>query len=113
MPRTSLLWLAAAAGPIIWMLSFGANYSVAGFVCQLHSKAALYGIALVAFAISAGSALLGWSQWQKLGREAPGEAAGVVGTSRILAVSGVLLGALSSLLILTQIIIPGMLGGCE
>jgi hypothetical protein len=112
MPRTSLLWMAVAAGPAIWMLSFGANFSLAGWACQLHGKAAMYAVSLVALAIAAGSALLGWSQWQKLGRELPGEGGGAVPRSRILAIGGILLGAMSFLLILAQAIVQAMLGEC-
>ena len=113
MTRTWMLWLVVLTGPAIWLLSFGASYSIAGWLCQVHWKPALFAISLVALAIAGGSVMLGWSQWQKLGREPAGEGAGVVPRSRILAIGGILLGALSVLLIVAQAIGPLMLGDCE
>jgi hypothetical protein len=57
--------------------------------------------------------MVAWSQWQKLGRELPGEGGGAVPRSRILAIGGVLLGALSFLLILAQAIVQTIMGDCS
>jgi hypothetical protein len=113
MPRPSLIWIAIPAGPAIWFLSFGANFSLSGWVCQWQWQPALHAVSLVALAVAGGSALLGWSQWQKLGRAFPGETAGLIPRSRVLAIAGILLGSVSFLLILAQAIVQVILGGCE
>jgi hypothetical protein len=111
--RDWLLWAGLLTGPAIWFLSFGANFSLAGWACALRWKPALYVISLAAFMISAGSAWLAWGQWQQLGREYPGETGGAVARSRTMAIGGVAISALSCLLIVAQGIVESVLGACD
>jgi hypothetical protein len=107
------LWTGFLAGPLVWLLSFGARWSLSGWVCAFHWKPALFVIAFVALLMVAGSGFLAWTEWQRVGREMPGEAGGAVARSRLLAMFGVALSALSLLLILSQAIPEIMLGACE
>lgn len=107
MKRDVQLWAAVLIGPIVWFVSFGAIWTLAGW------KPAIYIISLAALAIAAGSGLLGWTQWQQLGRQWPGEAGGAVARSRWLAISGILLSAMFFLVILAQGIVELMLGGSQ
>jgi hypothetical protein len=113
MKRNLLLWLGFFGGPLIWLLSFGARWSLSGWVCAFRWKPALFVIAGVAIAISAGSGVLSWTEWQRVGRELPGEAGGAVARSRYVALLGVVLSAFAILLIVAQTIPEVVLGACE
>ena len=111
--RDLLLWTGLLAGPAIWFLSFGANFSLAGWACALRCKPALYFVSAAALLVSAGSAWLAWAQWQQLGREHPGEAGGAIARSRTMAIGGVAISLLSGLLIAAQAIVETILGACD
>jgi hypothetical protein len=113
MKQDTALWTGLLAGPFIWLLSFGARWSLSGWVCAFHWKPALFAIAGVALILVVACGFLSWSQWQRVGREMPGESGGPVARARILALMGVALNALSVLLIVSQAIPDVMLGGCE
>jgi len=109
-----MLWLAFFAGPVVWLLSFGARWSLSGWVCAFqHWKSALFVIAALSVLILSGSGFLAWTEWQRVGREMPGEGGGAVARSRFLAFSGLVLCVFSILLIVAQTIPEVTLGVCE
>ena len=107
------LWAGIFLGPFVWFLSFGANFALAPWACTLQWKPALYVISVVALAISAGSALLAWSEWQRIGRDLPGEGGGAIPRARYMALSGVLISSMSFLVILAQGVAEIILGPCQ
>ena len=111
--RDLVLWAGIFTGPVVWLLSFGARWSLSGWICAFHWKPALYVIAIVALATAAGSGALAWTEWQRIGREMPGEGGGAIPRSRYMAVLGVVLSAFSILLIVAQGIPEWILGVCE
>ena len=113
MKQDIALWTGLLAGPFIWLLSFGARWSLSGWVCAFQWKPALFAITAAALILVTVCGFLSWSQWQRVGREMPGEGGGVVARTRVLALMGVALNALSVLLIISQAIPDLMLGGCE
>ena len=113
MKTALVLWLAVLTGPIIWMISFGANFALVPWACTLKWKPALYAVSTLAFAISAGSAYVAWHEWRRLGRELPGEAGGAIPRSRALASGGVVLSVMFALVITSQAIVEVILGACE
>jgi uncharacterized membrane protein YidH (DUF202 family) len=113
MKRDLMLWTALLAGPLIWFLSFGARWSLSGWVCAFHWKPALFVIAAVAVMLVAGAGTLAWTEWQRVGREMPGEAGGAIPRSRTMAMMGVALCVFSIVLIVAQAIPEVVLGGCE
>jgi hypothetical protein len=114
MKRNLILWLAFLAGPFIWLLSFGARWSLSGWVCAFQSwKPALFAIAAVSILIIGGSGFMAWTEWQRVGQEMPGESGGAVARSRFLAFTGLVLCAFSILLIIAQTIPEVTLGVCE
>jgi len=113
MKRNVALWTGILAGPVIWLIGFEANFALAPWACTLKWKPALYAISIISLAITAGSGWLSWVQWQRLGREWPGQAASTVARSQMLAIGGVLLSAMFFLVILAQAIPELMLGACE
>lgn len=113
MKRDSALWIGVLAGPIVWLVSFGARWSLSGWVCAFHWKPALFAIAAASLLLVAGSGMLSWLEWQRVGRETPGEGGGPVPRARMMALFGVALSSLSVLLILATAVPDIMLGGCE
>jgi len=113
MKRDLMLWTALLAGPLIWLLSFGARWSLSGWVCAFHWKPALFVIAAVSVMLVAGAGMLAWTQWQQVGREMPGEAGGAIPRARTMAMFGLVLCVFSIVLILSQAIPEVMLGVCE
>jgi hypothetical protein len=106
------LWTGFLAGPLIWLFSFGARFSLSGWVCAFHWKPALFVIAIFSLVLVTGSGLLSWREWQRVGREMPGESGGAIPRARLLAVFGIALNILSVVLIVSQAIPEIMLGAC-
>jgi hypothetical protein len=113
MKRDLALWTGFLGGPLIWLASFGARWSLSGVVCAYQWGAALFVIAFVAVLLTACTGLLSWNEWQRVGRQMPGEAGGAIPRSRIMALFGVALSALSILLILAQAVPELILGVCQ
>jgi hypothetical protein len=113
MKRAIALWSIALASPVIWFISFGLSYAVAGGACAMHWKPALYVISVAALLLTAGCGVTAWNHWQRLGREYPGDAGGAVPASRALLSGGVLLSSLFSVLILAQIVAEAILEPCQ
>lgn len=113
MSRDAALWTGVLAGPIVWLLSFEANFALAPWACTFDAKLALYIISVIALLLAAASGLLAWRQWKELGQEWPGEGGGALPRSRIMAIGGVLLSAMFFLVILAQSIPEVVLGACQ
>lgn len=113
MKRDLALWTGVLAGPIVWLLSFEANYALAPWACIFQAKLALYLVSIAALILCAGSGMVAWRQWTELGREWPGTGGGALPRSRIMAIGGVLLSAMFFLVILAQAIPPVLLDACE
>jgi hypothetical protein len=113
MTRDLALWTGLLAGPIVWLISFEANFALAPWACVTQGKAALYVVSILALLLSAGSGLLAWREWDELGKESPGDGEGALPRSRVMAIGGVLLSVLFFLIILAQAIPEVMLQACN
>lgn len=111
--RDFALWIGILTGPVVWLLSFQANFTLAPWACEFNTKIALFLVTILALVLLAGSGLLAWHEWTALGRVSPGDAAGAVGRSRIMAMGGVLLSAMFFLVVVAQSIPELILGACE
>jgi hypothetical protein len=113
MARDLALWTSLLAGPIVWLVSFEANFALAPWACITQGKVALYAVSIIALVLSAGSGLLAWREWAELGKESPGDSEGTLPRSRIMAIGGVLFSVLFFLVILAQAIPEVMLKACD
>ncbi len=113
MKREIALWAGILVGPVTWFLSMLANFALAPWACTLAWKPALFAVSILALLITAGSGLLSWAEWQRLGREEAGEAGTVVARSRALAIGGILLSGFTSLVIVAQFLPHIILGACQ
>ncbi len=111
--RTFALWTAVLAGPVIWLLSFEANFALAPWACTWQKKLALYAVSIAALVLTAASGLLAWHEWNQAGHEPPDESAGAIPRSRLMAVGGLVFSGGFFLVILAQAIPEVMLRSCE
>ena len=113
MSRDLALWTGILAGPVVWLISFQANYALVPWACIFGGKLALYLVSVAAIAACAASGLLAWREWNALGREIPGEGADPLSRGRIMAISGVVLSASFLLVVIAQAIPELVLGACQ
>ncbi len=111
--RDLALWTGVLAGPIVWLISFEANFALVPWACIWQGKLALYLVSLVAFLLSAAAGFLAWRQWTELGREVDPRGGDALSRSRIMAFGGIILSALACLIILAQAVPELVLGACE
>ena len=113
MSRDLALWTGVFAGPITWLCSFEARFALAPWACTFQSKAALYGVTIVALALCASSAMLARRQWKALGEEGPSGEGGSLPRGAFMAIGGIVLSAGCFLVVLAQAIPEVVLGACE
>lgn len=113
MPRNLALWAGILVGPIVWLISFEANYALAPWACIKQGKLSLYVISIIALLISAGSGLLAWREWKELAREFLAEGGGALARSRVMALAGMLMSAMFCLVIVAQAVPELVLAACE
>ncbi len=113
MNRDLALWTGILAGPLVWLISFEANFALVPWACIFEAKLALYLVSLVALAASGAAGFLAWHEWKVLGREMPGQGGDTLSRSRIMALGGVLLSAMCCLIIVAQAIPEFILGACQ
>jgi hypothetical protein len=113
MKRDAVLWAGLLLGPLVWLTSFLINYVLAPWACDWRWKPALYGVSLVALTITASTGWMAWQQWTALGRRMDDDRAGEAPRARKMAAGGVMLSALSFLVVLAQSLAEVILGACE
>ena len=113
MSRELALWTGILAGPIVWLVSFEANFALAPWACVTRGKLALYGVSILALLFAAASGLVAWREWKVAGERAPGDGEGALPRIRIMALGGVLLSVLFFLVILAQAIPEVILKACD
>ncbi len=111
--REFALWTGVLAGPILWLFSFQAKFAWAPWACTFQTKLALYLVAFVAVALTAGSGVLAWSQWKELGGSSDIHGEGALPRSRFMALAGMVFAVGFSLVILAQSIPDLILRACE
>lgn len=113
MNRDGVLWLVILAGPVAWMLSFGADFALSGWTCAWRSKLPLHMITLAALVVTGSAAAIAFSRWVAIGKEWPGETGGETARSRVMAITGVALNLMFFIVLIAQAIPQLLLVGCE
>ena len=96
--RQAVLGTGLVLAPIAWFASLEVNFALAPLACIGHSKSILLLVSAIAFGLAVSSGLLAWTQRD---------------LHRRLAVSGTVVSALFSIVILAQAVPNLILGGCE
>jgi small-conductance mechanosensitive channel len=113
MNRDLALWTGILAGPVVWLLSFEANFALAPWACEFNNKLALFLVAIFALVLVAGSGLLAWCEWNATGKVWPGGAGGPLARERVMAGCGILLSAMFFVVIVAQAVPNLLLGACD
>jgi uncharacterized membrane protein len=113
MNRDLALWTGILAGPLVWLLSFEANFALAPWACEFHTKLALFVVAILALSLVAASGLLAWRKWNATGKVWPGGAGGTLARERVIAGCGVLMNAMFFLVIAAQTVPNLLMGACD
>ena len=107
------LWVGVALAPLAWSAHLSFSYFLAGVVCGNPWNLALLGASVLLGGVALVGARFAWRNCTATGREWPrGDLDGVIIRSRFLAVGGLLLAALSVLLIFVQTIPMLVLNPC-
>jgi hypothetical protein len=96
--RQAVLGMGLALAPAVWFASLEANFALAPLACSGRGKSILLLVSAVALSLAVIGGLLAWTQRNFHWR---------------LAVSGTVISALFSIVIVAQAIPNVMLGGCE
>jgi hypothetical protein len=96
--RQAVLGTGLILAPLAWFASFEANFALAPSTCAGHAKSILLLVSAAALSLAVVGGLLAWTQRT---------------FHRRLALSGAVMSALFSLVIVAQAIPNLMLGGCE
>jgi hypothetical protein len=104
-------WSGLAAGPFGWALSTQANYAWVTLRCQSGGVAAVW-VALASALLAVLGALVSWRSLRHV-ETAPALLPRKPRTERFIAMLGVGLGALFTLVILFQLAAALVFGGCE
>jgi hypothetical protein len=96
--KQAILVIGLVLAPLAWFASLEANFAIAPLACGGHGKSILWLVSLGALGLTVISGLLAWTQRD---------------SRRRLAISGLAMSALFSIVIIAQAIPNLMLGGCE
>ncbi|HEX2208262.1 MAG TPA: hypothetical protein VHG93_11320 [Longimicrobium sp.] len=96
------LWFAVLAPPLAWMLGLNAGYGLVRVACARDTSLSLHLVGLLTLLLALAGGWVAWREWNRTGREKPGEAGGTLPRSRLMAVLGLMASALFSLAILEQ-----------
>ncbi|KAA0013029.1 hypothetical protein F0A17_08955 [Billgrantia pellis] len=107
-----MLWSGWVIGPGAWALHLMGSYLLVSRACETGSMWLLHGTTLVTLLLGLAGAAVAWRQWGRAGRRWPGSGDGEAGRIRFMAVMGLLISALSGLLIVAEGIPNFFLGPC-
>ncbi|MGQ7261235.1 hypothetical protein [Vreelandella sp. V005] len=110
--QTLPLWASWVLGPIAWALHLLGSYMLVPWVCETGHHWALHISTLLTLVVSLLGVWLAWRQWGKAGRHWPGGSHRRTSRLRFMAVGGIILSALSALLIMAEGIPNFYLGAC-
>jgi hypothetical protein len=107
------LWAGVLAGPLAMLTQLEVNYALVLWACGAGREWALHVVALLALVVTVAAGLLSWRNWRLAGANWDDEGAGVIPRSRFMSVVGVLISALTALVVVAQWIPIFVYGPCE
>ncbi|QOR40039.1 hypothetical protein HNO52_17085 [Billgrantia diversa] len=107
-----MMWSGWLIGPGAWALHLLGSYLLVSRACESGSMWLLHGATLFTLLLSLAGAAVAWRQWGRAGRRWPASGDGEAGRVRFMAVMGLLLSALSALLIVAEAIPNFFLSPC-
>lgn len=107
------LWVLIVAGPVIVAIHHQTNYVLTRQACSMHSNFALYAVTIVAMLLTIASALIAVSIWRRKGAGWPTEQTDLANRIGFIAMLGILMSAMSFLIIVAQGIATVYFNPCQ
>jgi hypothetical protein len=107
------LWTGLLAGPLVWLIYLQINYMLVPWVCHSGHKAVLVWVTAAALIITLAVTFIAWRAWHSAGATAATEDDNRFGRGRFMALTGIGLAALSTLLVIVSFIPIFVLGACD
>ena len=107
------LWAGVIGAPMVWLTQFVINYALVPYVCHSRKFFSFHLTTLIALILVTAAGVVCWKEWIDTGLRPPSsEDGGRLGTTRLIALVGLLSSVLSFLLILGQGIATFMIDPC-
>jgi hypothetical protein len=100
--RPGGLWFGMLAGPLAFLVNLQVMFLMVPYACFHGWRTGLFAFPLAMAALSIGAAAVAWRNWQRNGREWPGEQGGPQPRSRFMAAVGVALSAMMLLVVIAH-----------
>ncbi|HEV2706190.1 MAG TPA: hypothetical protein VGV59_09715 [Pyrinomonadaceae bacterium] len=107
------LWAGLVVAPLTTLVQQTTSYALVHQACRTGQEWSLHVASVVALLLVCGCALLSWRSWRRAGAGAETEGAGVLPRSRFMAVVGLLISALSALVVIAQWIAVFVYAPCQ
>lgn len=107
------LWYGLLAGVVAWKLQLMVIYALVPFACWNGLYWLIHVATVATIALSLSGAWVGLVNWRRVGRSGDTAQGGVLGRSRFMALSGLVLGLFFAFIILGQWLPNLMLGPCD
>jgi hypothetical protein len=108
-----MLWYGIFGSIVAWKLQLVTNYALYPYLCWHRLEIVNHVLSLLFFGMALSGALMAWRAWRHMGEETDLERGGVIGRSRFMAVSGIILSLYLALVILGQWIPNIVLSACD
>ena len=100
----STLWTGVIGGPLIWLIYLQVNYMLVPWACHSGHKGVLLLVAAITLIITAGTGVVAWRAWNWSGPTDETDEGGPIGRSRFMALTGIGVAALITLLVAASFI---------
>jgi len=107
------LWTGIVGGPLVWLIILEFNYALAPAACRSGDKSGLLIGTSVALVLSLIATFIAWRSWHAAGAVLATATADPVTRSRFMALAGLGLSALMTLLIFASFLPITLLGVCD
>src|SRR3954470_18786607 len=107
------LWAGIIGAPMVWLTQFIINYALVPYVCHTRKFFSFHLTSAIALLLVAAAGMICWKEWTDAGLKSPqSEDGGRLGSTRLVAVVGLLSSILSFVLVLGQAIATFMVDPC-
>jgi hypothetical protein len=106
------LWPAILLPPVVFLTQLTVAYALVPWECENQHSFTIHGLIAISFAVTLAITFHAWHNWRHAGARVPDDKADPASRVRFLAFLGLLVSALTSLIIFAQWIPRVMLSAC-
>ena len=107
------LWIAVIAGPVLLLSSQEAKYVLTGWACRAGHEVIMHGIAAATLILVLLATAVAARRWRAAGGRKSSDAPDPLARDRLIAAVGLMLGALSALVVIAQWLPDLLLSPCQ